>query len=412
MHWTSRSRSECCVRPRLIPTEAGASETLPISALLALAMTGFTAILTETLPAGLLPHIAAGLDVSEPLAGQTVTVYAVGSLLAAIPLTLYTQGWRRKPTLLVAIFGFLIFNCVTAISTSYALTLVARFMGGVAAGLGWGIIAGYARRMVVAPLRGKALAIAMVGTPLALSIGVPLGAMLGTTLGWRMAFWLMSLTTLGLIGWVLWQVPDFPGQPAEQRLSIIRVFRTPGVRTVLVTLFAWITAHNILYTYIAPIAALSGVQGRLDLVLLGFGLAALVGIWVTGVLIDRALRPLVLVSLTAFAAVSLAFGLFAAIPEVTIVATILWGLSFGGAATQLQTALADAAGEGVDLANAMLTTVWNGAIAAGGIVGGVLLDHLGAKVLAWAVLVPTLFALVLASRASRHAFKPGPRAFD
>jgi len=400
------------VRPKSIPTEAGASETLPISALLALAMTGFTAILTETLPAGLLPHMAAGLDVSESLAGQTITVYAVGSLLAAIPLTLYTQGWRRKPTLLVAIFGFLIFNCVTAVSTSYALTLVARFMGGVAAGLGWGIIAGYARRMVVAPLRGKALAIAMVGTPLALSIGVPLGAMLGTTLGWRMAFGLMSLTTLGLIGWVLWQVPDFPGQPAEQRLSIMRVFRTPGVRTVLVTLFAWITAHNILYTYIAPIVALSGVQGRLDLVLLGFGLAALVGIWVTGVLIDRALRPLVLVSLTMFAVVSLAFGLFAAIPEVTIIATILWGLSFGGAATQLQTALADAAGEGVDLANAMLTTVWNGAIAAGGIVGGVLLDHLGAGALAWAVLAPTLFALVLASRASRHAFKPGPRAFD
>jgi predicted MFS family arabinose efflux permease len=394
-----------------IPTDAGASETLPISALLALAMTGFTAILTETLPAGLLPHMAAGLAVSESLAGQTVTVYAVGSLLAAIPLTLYTQGWRRKPTLLVAILGFLIFNCVTAMSTSYVLTLVARFMGGVAAGLGWGIIAGYARRMVVAPLRGKALAIAMVGTPLALSIGVPLGAMLGTTLGWRMAFGLMSITTLALIGWVLWQVPDFPGQPAEQRLSIVRVFRTPGVRTVLVTLFAWITAHNILYTYIAPVAALSGVQRRLDLVLLAFGVAALVGIWVTGVLIDRALRPLVLVSLTAFASVSLAFALFASVPAVTIVATILWGLSFGGAATQLQTALADAAGEGVDLANAMLTTVWNGAIAAGGVVGGVMLEHAGAGSLAWAVLIPTLAALVVAVQARRYAFKPGPRAF-
>ena len=400
------------MRPNPVPTEAGASKTLPISALLALAMTGFTAILTETLPAGLLPHMAAGLGVSESLAGQTVTVYAVGSLLAAIPLTLYTQGWRRKPTLLVAIVGFLIFNCFTAVSTSYALTLVARLMGGVAAGLGWGIIAGYARRMVVAPLRGKALAIAMVGTPLALSIGVPLGAMLGTTLGWRMAFGLMSITTLVLIGWVLWQVPDFPGQPAEQRLSIARVFRTRGVRTVLVTLFAWITAHNILSTYIAPVAALSGVQGRLDLLLLGFGVAALVGIWVTGVLVDRALRPLVLVSLTVFAAVSLAFGLFAASPVVTIAATILWGLSFGGAATQLQTALADAAGEGVDLANAMLTTTWNGAIAAGGIVGGVMLDHLGAGSLAWAVLAPTLLALVIASRAHRYAFKPGPRAFD
>lgn len=397
--------------PRPSETEDRASETLPISALLALAMTGFTAILTETLPAGLLPHMAAGLAVSESLAGQTVTVYALGSLLAAIPLTLYTQGWRRRPTLLVAIFGFLIFNCVTAVSTSYALTLVARFMGGVAAGLGWGIIAGYARRMVIAPLRGKALAIAMVGTPLALSLGVPLGAMLGATLGWRMAFGLMTITTLVLIGWVLWRVPDFAGQPAEQRLSIGRVFRTPGVRTVLVTLFAWITGHNILYTYIAPIGALSGVNRRLDLLLLGFGLAALAGIWVTGVLVDRALRALVLVSLAAFALVSLAFGMFATVPAMTVVATILWGLSFGGAATQLSTALADAAGEGVDLANAMLTTAWNGAIAAGGVVGGVILDHAGAGPLAWVVLASTLLALAVAVGARRHAFKPGPRAF-
>lgn len=35
-------------------------DRLPMSALLALAMTGFTAILTETLPAGLLPQMARG----------------------------------------------------------------------------------------------------------------------------------------------------------------------------------------------------------------------------------------------------------------------------------------------------------------------------------------------------------------
>ena len=59
----------------------------------------------------------------------------------------------------------------------------------------------------------------------------------------------------------------------------------------------------------------------------------------------------------------------------------------------------------------MLTTVWNGAIATGGIVGGVILDHAGAGSLAWAVLGPTLLALALAAGARRHAFKPGPSAF-
>lgn len=36
----------------------GERDELPVPALLALAMTGFTAILTEALPAGLLPRIA------------------------------------------------------------------------------------------------------------------------------------------------------------------------------------------------------------------------------------------------------------------------------------------------------------------------------------------------------------------
>lgn len=388
----------------------GERDQLPISALLALAMTGFTAILTETLPAGLLPRISEGLRISEALAGQTVTAYAAGSLIAAIPLTAWTQGWRRKPTLLAAIIGFLIFNTITAISSDYWLTVVVRFLAGVAAGLAWGILAGYARRMVVGRLKGKALAIAMVGTPLALSLGVPTGAFLGATLGWRAAFFAMSVTTVVLICWVLWAVPDFAGQPAQRRLSIGTVFRTPGIRPILATIFAWMTAHNILYTYVAPFAVRSGLQARVDLLLLAFGVSALAGIVVTGLLIDHMLRRLVLISLITFAGVALAFGLFGTNPAVVIAGIVLWGLSFGGAATQLQTASADAAGDGVDLANAMITTVWNSAIAAGGIVGGILLDRSGASAFPWAVLVLSLFALCIAFGARRHGFSPGQRA--
>lgn len=72
-------------------------EVLPIGGLLALAMTGFIAILTETMPAGLLPQIGAGLHVSPTLTGQVVSLYALGSLFAAIPLTAALQGWRRRP---------------------------------------------------------------------------------------------------------------------------------------------------------------------------------------------------------------------------------------------------------------------------------------------------------------------------
>ena len=68
---------------------------LPVANLLALAMAGFITVLTEAMPAGLLPQIGRGLGVSAALAGQTVTIYAIGSLVAAIPLIAMTQGVRR-----------------------------------------------------------------------------------------------------------------------------------------------------------------------------------------------------------------------------------------------------------------------------------------------------------------------------
>jgi predicted MFS family arabinose efflux permease len=382
---------------------------LPVGALLALAMTGFICIVTETLPAGLLPLISDGLAISPSMAGQMVTAYALGSVLAVIPMTIATRGWRRRNVLLLTIAGFLLFNSITALSSHYGVTLVARFFAGVAAGLAWSLLAGYARRMVAPQQQGRALALAMVGTPIALSLGVPLGTWLGGLLGWRTTFGLMSGVSLVLIGWVLVKVPDFAPQPAHQRLSLRKVLTTPGVRPVLAVVISWMLAHNILYTYIAPFVAPAGLAERVDLVLLVFGVAALAGIWVTARLVEPLLRNTVLVSLAAFAAVSVLLGLLGNVPQVIYLGVAVWGLSFGGAATLLQTALADAAGDGADVALSLNVVAWNSAIAGSGVVGGVLLDTWGVAAFAWAMLLLVGVAFAITWAASVHGFRPGAR---
>ena len=390
-------------------TEQRPSGQLPLGALLALAMTGFICIVTETLPAGLLPEIGSGLGVSASLAGQMVTVYALGSLLAAIPLTIATQSWRRRTVLLVTVVGFLVFNSLTALSSDYWLTLIARFFAGVSAGLAWSLIAGYARRMVAPHLQGRALAVAMVGTPIALSLGVPMGTWLGGFMGWRMAFGLMSGMTLVLIVWVLIKVPDYPGQSSSQRLPLRQVFLTPGVRSVLAVVFTWMLAHNILYTYVAPFVSRAGLDRDVDLVLLTFGVAALASIWLTGRLVDRHLRTTVLASLALFAAVSIFLGVFSGSAVAVYVGVFIWGLTFGGAATLLQTALADAAGKGSDVALSMNVVVWNSAIAGGGLLGGVLLGQWGTSAFAGVLLALLVISLAIAFRAKAHGFPQGQR---
>ncbi len=380
------------------------SPRLPVAALLALALAGFVTILTEALPAGLLPRISADLKISEALAGQLVTVYAAGSLLAAIPLIALTRRARRRPLLLTAIAGFLVANTVTAWSDSYSLTMVARFVAGMSAGLLWALVAGYAARMVAEHQKGRAIAIAMVGAPLAMALGIPAGTALGNLVGWRMCFGIMSVLAVALMLWVRLGVPDFPGQPAQRQRSLAQVFTTAGVRPVLLVVLGFVLAHNILYTYIAPYLAAAAMAERTDLILLVFGTTSLLGIWMTGVLIDRHLRALTLLSTLLFGAAALVLGIAGTMPVMVYAAVAAWGLAFGGVPTLLQTSLANTAGDAADVAQSMLVTAWNLAIAGGGMLGGLLLDRYGVVSFPPALLLLLSFTLAVVWLARQHGF--------
>ncbi|MGE1174944.1 MFS transporter [Pseudomonas sp. BW7P1] len=387
-----------------LATPAERNDRLPLAALLALATAGFITVLTEAMPAGLLPQMSTGLGVSQALIGQLVTLYAIGSILAAIPLTIVTRGWRRRPLLLSAIGGFAIANSITALSEVYWLTLAARFLAGVFAGLLWALLAGYASRMVEPRLQGRAITVAMLGAPLALSLGIPAGTLLGTAVGWRLSFAIMTGMTLLLVIWVRWQVPDFAGERAGKRLPLRQVLILPGVRSVLFVTLSYVVAHNLLYTYIAPLLEPSGLGSEIDRVLLVFGLASVLSLWIVGSLIDRWLRQLVLISATLFMLSATALALWQEQPSVVYAATAVWGLAFGAMPSLLQTASAKAAAEAADTAQSMLVTLWNVGIAAGGLAGGLLLNVPGVQTFPWIVTGLSLLTLWATANARKHGF--------
>ncbi|WP_406634384.1 MFS transporter [Amycolatopsis sp. WGS_07] len=376
-------------------------QRLPLFALLSLATAVFITSLTETLPAGLLPAMSGSLGVSESATGQTVTVYALGTVLTAIPLSTITAGWRRKRLLLTAMAGFAVANTVTAVSSEYLLTMVARFVAGVAAGLAWALLAGYARRMVAPALQGRAIAIAMAGIPVALCLGVPAGTFVGQLTGWRTAFLAMTVLTLLLLAWIGAAVPDYPGQSGAARPRMLPALRVPGVVPVLFVTLVFVLAHTVLYAYLATFLTSLGMGGETDLVLLVFGLASIASIWIVGAQIHRRLRVLTVVSALL---VAVAAAVLATEPALVYAAAALWGLGWGGVPTLLQTAAGDAGGESADAVQAMLVTLWNAAMAGGGVVGGVLLDVAGSGSFPWTVLVLMAPVLAVVLLARRHGF--------
>jgi len=121
------------------------------------------------------------------------------------------------------------------------------------------------------------------------------------------------------------------------------------------------------------------------------------------------LRSAVLASLAIFGLAAVILGAFSNSATCIYAGLILWGLTFGGGATLLQTAVADSAGEGADVAFSASVVVWNGAIALGGIAGGLLLGF-GPNVLPWAMLALFVVALIIAIWARKYGFTPGRRS--
>ncbi|MEV0972235.1 MFS transporter [Microtetraspora glauca] len=386
--------------------------TLPLPGLLALFTAAFSAVMTELLPAGLLPQMSEALHASEGRVGFLVTGYAVASFVAAIPLTAALRGRRRRPVLIGVIVGFALCNAVTARSSAYGLTFAARVLAGVMGGVMWAMLAGYAARMVPAERRGRAIAVVLAGITVALSLGVPAGTALATAFGWRGGFAALAVLSVILVAWVRWTVPDFPGETATQRVPLHRIASLPGILTVLSVTLVLLLGHQAMYTYVAPFAARAGF-GNTGVVLLVFGLATVAGIWVVGTLIDRHPRPTLLCALALVAAAMLVLGLFGRTPAVLLVAVAVWGAAFGGAPTLLQTALIGVSGPGgADVATSLQTTVYNAGIAAGSLAGGLVLEGAGAGALPWAALPLLVAALVIVTVGRRHAFparRPGGR---
>ena len=86
--------------------------------LIALAIAAFAIGTTEFIITGLLPVIAADLDVSIPMAGLLVTGYALGVVVGGPILTILANRLSRKLTLMLLMSLFIVGTFLCAIAPS------------------------------------------------------------------------------------------------------------------------------------------------------------------------------------------------------------------------------------------------------------------------------------------------------
>ena len=344
-------------------------------ATIALILGGVAIGTTEFVTMGLLPDIAAGVGVDIPSAGHTISAYAAGVVVGAPLLAVLGATWPRKMLLVGLMAAFTVGNVLSAAAPDYATLVAARFLAGLPHGAFFGVAALVAVDLAVRGQAGRAVGRVMLGIPIANVLGVPGATWLGQTLGWRAAYWLVTVLGVATIILIAYAVPHLPRDRSRtvrnelSALTSLQVWLTLGVGAVgFGGMFA-------MYSYIAPtVTDVTGLPASaVPLFLLVFGLSGFAGNLVAGRMGDWSVIRSVVIGI---AGLGVSLALFAVAAPYAVPALVVLAMTSVLASVlviNLQLRLMQVAGTAQTLAAAGNHAALNLANALGAWVGGLVI---------------------------------------
>jgi predicted MFS family arabinose efflux permease len=376
-------------------------------ALLALTLGAFAIGTTEFVIVGLLPTIAADLQVSLPSAGLLVSLYALGVAIGAPVLTALTGRVPRKTLLVALMLVFTLGNLVAFLAPGYNALIVARILTGLAHGVFFSIGSIIATSVVPKEKAASAIAIMFTGLTVALVTGVPLGTFIGQHLGWRATF--LAVSGLGVVA-LLGSLAFVPRNLAQSAPATFRqqlgVLAQPRLLMVYAMTALGYGGTFLSFTYLAPI--LQEVTGfsanAVSGVLLVYGISVAFGnVW-GGRLADR-LGPIpALKRIFALLALVLLVLTFTAHNTWLVLLTVLalGAVAFGnvpGLQVYVVKQAQRHAPQATDVASGLNIAAFNIGIALGASLGGLVVEHIGLMHTPWlgALVVVGAFALTALS---------------
>jgi predicted MFS family arabinose efflux permease len=337
----------------------------------------FAIVMSEFLPASLLPLLARGVAVSVGEAGLAVSVTAFAGALSALLISAVLPRADRRRVMLGLTVLAVLSDVIVAVAPNLVVVLAARLLLGVALGGFWAMATAMAANLVHPDHVGRALTVINSGVAVATVAAVPLGAWLAGVWGWRPVFLLGAGVALLALLVQAATLPHVRPAPGTGLRALGSVLRSGVVLVGLLAVLLIFSGHFAGFTYVRPAAqAISGIDaGGFAILLLVFGIANFLGTTASGPLADRAPRLGVLLfpavlgvgMLAVLVAGHTAAGLF--------VAAALWGFGFGGVPTTVLSWGARTEPARLEQVGGVIVTVCNLAIAAGSFVGGVLVDR-------------------------------------
>ena len=200
---------------------------------------------------GVLPEVAAGLNVSVPFAGNFISSYAIGVCFGTLFLVF---GRKLQPKTLLLFFVSLMVmgNAASALAPSAEALIAARFVAGLPHGAFFGVATIVAKQLAETGREGQAVSIMVLGQTLANMLGVPGATLLSELLDWRLSLGFIALWAAGSFVLVARFVPRVEAISDAGLLGQFRFLKKPGPWLILGAVLLGNTGTFCWWSYVSP----------------------------------------------------------------------------------------------------------------------------------------------------------------
>ncbi|MDO4902796.1 MAG: MFS transporter [Limosilactobacillus sp.] len=243
----------------------------------------------EYMIVGVLPDISHEFHDSLSKLGLLVTVFAMVYAVSTPIVTSFSNRWKRHRALLVMIGIFLVGNTWSALATNYVSLLLSRILTSTVAGSIISLIFVLANFVAPTHKRASLMSWIFAGFSIASVIGVPLGTIISTHFTWHDSFWMVTILTVFVLGFMIWLVPRDTPQVQSTLSHQFNLFKDVRIIMGVIFIVAVCAADYTLYTYIRPLV--TNEMGFditwLNWILFAMGIFFIIGNKFGGYLADR-----------------------------------------------------------------------------------------------------------------------------
>lgn len=248
--------------------------------LLVFSLMSFVLAMTAFVFSGILDKVAVSLDISVAQSGLLNTMYSYGAAFG-VPITLILfRKIERSKMLKLMLFATILTTFALIYAQNFVQLLIVRLLMGISAN-SYGVLA-ISTILALSPKdrQGRSLAFYIMGSSLALVIGIPLTRALSAVLDWRSIFWILNGMMLVSLAYFLKYLPKADHEATKLDLkNELQFFKDGKTLLLLAYTFAMFMGYNAFYTYATPYLLLlfPSIEPLMSLILVALGLASFTG---------------------------------------------------------------------------------------------------------------------------------------